>query len=140
MTWYEDVLEKDRYVVNNQYSIVRFEPIAHGTIRKFPIEDWDVQKATNLVDLKNYKCFWFEKIQSEIDEEPGKFTVRKRVIKTSGHYFIDCFVETMEDVLVRDSELAEKMEQKGWKKVATSINWNFSYGFDENKDNIVELK
>ena len=126
--------------MNNQYSIVRFASLIHGQDKKFPVEDWDIQKATNLVNLEKYKCFWFEKIESDIlQDEPKHFTVKKTVVKRSGYYFINGFIETLADVQVRDSELADTMEQKGWDRVVSGINHNWCYQFD-NKDNLVELK
>jgi hypothetical protein len=113
--------------------------LEHGKNKKFPVDDWNIQTATNLVDLNNYKCFWFEKIESEIIEGPGKYTVNCKIVQRSGHYFINGFVETIEDVNIRDKDLAEKMEEKGWSKVVSGINNNWCYGFEEGKDNIVEI-
>ena len=126
--------------MKNKYSVVRFAPVdSSRPLRKFPVEDWDVQKATNLVDLKLYKCFWFENIESDIEEEPRKFTVQKTVIKRSGVYFIDAFVETVEDIRVKDKDLADNLESRGIKEIAYGISQNWSEEFTD-KDSIVELK
>lgn len=123
----------------NQYSIVRFESIIPGQDKKFPVDDWDVQKATNLVNLEKYKRFWFERIESDINEEPGKLTVKKTVIKKSGNYFIDAFVETLEDIRVKNKELASKFDSRNITNVVCGINNEWSFSFNNN-DKIVDIK
>ena len=108
-------------------------------MRKFPVDDWDIQKATNLVNLEKYKKFWFEKIESDIQEQPGKFTVSKRVIKTSRVHFIDAFVETIDDIRVKDAALADQWEKMGIKNVVSGINNDWVERFEDG-DVIVELK
>ena len=124
----------------NNYNIVRFEALQHGKNKKFHIEDWDIENVIELVDLKDYKCFWFEQIESEIIEEPGKYTVKSHVKKQSGIHFINGFIETIEDVKIRDPELLYQMDRKKCDKIVSGIKHDWSYCFDESKDSVVELK
>ena len=125
--------------MNNTYSIVRFKPLYNGPSVKFPVDDWNVQQAMNLVDLKRYKCFWFEKIESDVQEQPGVLTVKSRVIKNSDVYFIDAYTETIEDVKVRDQALAKRLDDRNIKQIVCGINADWADVFND-RDSIVELK
>ena len=103
-----------------QYDIVRLKFEQGMRWDKHRVPDWTPDYVCSLVDLKDYRYFWFESIETTRTLENGILTFRSKVLSTSGKFFINSFVETYEDVLVHDRELGERMTGLNWKHVVRS--------------------
>jgi len=119
------------------YKLVRFRPLGSMLTTKFRIDDWDVQHVVTLVDLSEYRYFWFETIESIVTRSDGAFHVKKTILQKSERVFINAFVETYADVLVNNRELAERMTDMNWTHVVKGVNQHWIERFEEG-DSLLE--
>ena len=97
-------------------------------------------------DLQDYKYFWFEeKVSTTTNEYGVELCVYKEKIRSSSHYYINAYVETLEDIKARnsrhDNDLINRMENLDWNKVVRGINpeHNWVYHFKDG-DFLVDLE
>ena len=129
-------------MINNiKYTNVRFVPIQGSTPTKFQFDYGfrDVLKAISLVDLTQYKYFLFEDKEKVINKQDGIISVVSKDLGKSGKHFIDCYIETYEDVAVNNKLLANKMKEFGWKGIAKGVHNYWTEVFDEEKDQLIEI-
>ena len=97
------------------------------------IDDWDVDEAVKIADTiterhasKPY-CFEF------LTRARGSQELDSQEIATSGRYFLDGIIETVEDVRANQvgrPSLVYNMEMHGWDRVVTTLNpWQWSQPF-----------
>lgn len=129
--------------MNTQYyTIVRFTPLQGFTEKhKFDYGFRGFHQAITLVDLKDYKYFWFEDRKCIIEKEKGGIiTVQPVLEKQSCTYFIDAYVETREDVAVNNAALAQKMGQNGWTHIARGVKNYWTEIFRPDEDKLISLR
>lgn len=124
-----------------KYTRLRFVPIQGTTHTKFQFDygTRGLDKVVPLVDLQNYKYFFFEDRESIISKKNGIITVQPKIIASSGKYFIDAYIEPYEDVLINNQVLANKMKEYGWKHIVRGIKHYWTEVFDEECDKLISI-
>ena len=125
-----------------QYTVARFTPLPGNSIvkHKFDFGERDIKKAITLVDLNDYKYFWFEDRKNIIGKSGGVITVESVKTFQCGTYFIDAYIETYEDVLVNNKLLADKMDEFGWTHIVRGINDYWTEIFRPDFDKLISLR
>jgi len=130
------------------YSIVRLKPL-HGVQierlrlpdREFPDCPWDWDEVAKMVDLENYRYFWFETIQMTRTHEDNMLTFVSKVVARSGNYFINAYIEEYDDVVVHNQALANQMANLGLTHIVRSVAVDdyWTEMFDPKNDKLVEI-
>ena len=121
-----------------KYNIVRLKPIQGAMTERHRLPDlWNTEYVETLVDLKNYRFFWFEEVETVRTIEDGVLTFRSKVLNRSSNYFINAFVETYEDILVNNENLAQQIVGLGWTHVVKGVNHNWIEKFNKD-DKLIE--
>lgn len=101
-----------------------------------PIESWDVKKARKMAEkvTERYGAtpygFYFS------TRERGPKDLDSKKVKTSGVYYLNCRVRTIEEVREKadpkESILLSNMEGNGWKAVVeTTKGWKGTYPLEK---------
>ena len=120
------------------YNIVRLKPLTGVITEKYRVDTWNVAHVETLVDLKYYRYLWFEEVETTRTDKDDAITFCSKVLNRSCNYFINAYVETYEDVLVNDANLAQQIMGMGWTHVVKGVNNNWIERFDK-EDKLIEV-
>jgi hypothetical protein len=111
------------------------------------IDDWDIQIALAMISkIEGAYAFRFQRRLWEETKTNGRLDITAKIIKESGTYYVNGFIETLDDIRARielnrderrtqdDAVLLKKMEQRGSKAIVKGINNNWCCFFDEESD------
>jgi hypothetical protein len=111
------------------------------------IDGWDVDAAKAIIaNYDNVYGFRFQRRLWVEEREPGRYNVTARIMKESGTYYVNGFIETLDDLRAHieldrkerrtqdDKVLLQKMESHGYKAVVKGIKHNWCCFFNEETD------
>lgn len=118
-----------------EYNLVIIYPLV-GSKYYLAISEWNIELVLAMCDTKDIYGFHFELRRKVIEKNScaGRIDIDIQKMRTSGMYYINCYMETMEDLLVKpaqNSVLLKQMQSQGIKKVACTISGNMIYPFRE---------
>ena len=96
------------------------------------IKEWDLEQAINTAkQTEDAYRFCFNTFNIVEEKQNGMYTVKVKLIKQSGFYYLNGYIETTEDVAAKvklkesSNKLLKQMEDNGWKKIirGTKHNW-----------------
>lgn len=110
---------------HSTYSVVILLSIKNQPSYRY-VEDWDIQDVLRQFDdLSSYYGFYFQKRQKTLSNRDNReLDVDIKVLETSGIYYVNCYVETIEDLRVKkkvDTFLINQMENLGVNKVVHNV-------------------
>ena len=130
-----------------EYSLVRLQTLGGVQVEKHRLPDgmswmdtvwdWEPDWIASIVDLKNYRYLWFEDIEQTRISDDGIITFTSPVLRHSGKYFINAFVETYQDVLINNRELAKQMTNLDWTHIVKGIDQHWTEHFDPERDRLI---
>ena len=111
------------------YTIARLKAIRHYANKNVQVSSWDATQVAKLVPLEEYQYFWFEDrdriIERDTDCPYEILKIETRVVKTSPRYYVDAYVETLEDLMAKKDRglqrVIQKMQDLGWSKVVQGV-------------------
>ena len=124
------------------YNICKLIP--HGSFsiyKRIPIDTWSPDEVAKKIDLRDYIYLYFEtKEMSIVPSELGVTYVCK-TIKSSNKYYINAYVETLDDIKARrqrkDNSLIDRMKNLNWTHVVQcidpEINWKYQFNLSSDK-------
>lgn len=130
------------------YNIVRL--VSQSGIQSvfYKVKSWNVKEVLdqlhkNGLKLKDFRYFWFETRKRILnrDTQYELLYTETKTIRSSSSYYINGYTQTLDDIIAKnDVWLINKMREKGWQTIVTSIdpNENWYYGF-KNGDFLVDL-
>ena len=133
--------------VESRYVIARLKPITGVQNERIRLDGLGttgehVAELLTRVDLENYRCFWFETVDSTVKYSSGMMTCRTNVWQRSGNHFVNAYIEEYGDVQVNNPELAKQMTNLGWTHIARDIGEKhlWSEVFNPQEDKLVDLR
>ena len=127
------------------YNIVKLFPNNYTYPKTRRVDDWNTTKVSKIIDLSNFAYLWFEKKYKEKTEDKISITIKKITKEQSGFYYINAYVETLEDLLHnnsrKDYKIIETMENMKWNSVVRSVNPEnkWIYHFKE-EDKLIDVE
>lgn len=107
-----------------EYNLVWFLTFSNNHIRR-NIDDWNVKEAIKLIEnISLYYGLRFERRLKTITNENGEYKVVIDILDRSGIYYINCYVETIEDLKVKpkvDENLIAQLENLGLNKIVHNV-------------------
>lgn len=125
------------------YCIARLKELTSNQVKKIKLDVpyYSLQDLLSQIDLKDYKYFWFEQTELIVTKNDYMISYDIKVLNKSETFFINAYVETYEDVLVKDPMLAQQMTNLGWTHIVRNIGTenNWVEQFLDGVDKIVDL-
>lgn len=127
------------------YNIVILVPVSGINNVIGHVNEWNAKEVAKKFNLTYYRSFWFEKRDKTItkgdNKEVLKIDIKTR--KASGVYYINSYVESYEDIRVKNNpeekDILTKMENLGCRNIVRSVEHDWVYPFRD-QDKLVNFE